>query len=84
MTAGDAPGFPVTLSQPGSYRLMSNLTVTDPNTYAITITVPNVRWHGGAAMPAAYGRNVFAANASEAVAGNATKFEDNVCDGGVC
>jgi hypothetical protein len=25
VTAGDAPGFPVTLSQPGSYRLTSNL-----------------------------------------------------------
>src|SRR5689334_20252335 len=27
VTTGDAPGFPVTLSQPGAYRLDSNLTV---------------------------------------------------------
>ena len=27
VTPGDAPGFPVTISQPGSYRLSSNLTV---------------------------------------------------------
>lgn len=27
VTPGDAPGFPVTLSQPGSYRLSGNLTV---------------------------------------------------------
>ena len=27
VTPGDAPGFPVTLSQPGSYRLAGNLTV---------------------------------------------------------
>jgi hypothetical protein len=28
VTPGDLPGFPVTLSQPGSYRLSSNLTVS--------------------------------------------------------
>ena len=28
ITPGDAPGFPVTLSLPGSYKLASNLTVT--------------------------------------------------------
>ena len=27
VTPGDAPGFPVTLSQPGSYRLSGNLRV---------------------------------------------------------
>jgi hypothetical protein len=42
VTSGDAAGFPVTLSQPGSYRLMSNLTVPDANTTAIVITSPNV------------------------------------------
>ena len=35
---GDAPGFPITISQAGSYRLSGNLTVTDPNTVAIQIT----------------------------------------------
>lgn len=28
ITPGDAPGFPVTISQPGTYRLATNLTVT--------------------------------------------------------
>jgi hypothetical protein len=42
VTGGDASGFPVTISQPGSYRLMSNLTVTDPNVHAIHITADNV------------------------------------------
>lgn len=37
VTPGDTAGFPVTLSQPGSYRLTSNLTV-DENTTAIEIT----------------------------------------------
>jgi hypothetical protein len=38
VTPGDAPGFPVTISQPGSYRLSGNLTVADTNTTAIMIT----------------------------------------------
>jgi len=42
ITPGDGPGFPVTLSQPGSYRLTSNLTVSDANTTAIQITSNNV------------------------------------------
>ena len=42
VTPGDAPGFPVTISQPGSYRLASNLTVPDENTTAIEITAENV------------------------------------------
>ena len=32
---GDTPGFPVTISDPGSYRLTGNLTVPDANTTAI-------------------------------------------------
>src|SRR4051794_31600963 len=39
---GDDPGFPVTISQSGSYRLTSNLTVTDLNTTAIRITTNSV------------------------------------------
>src|SRR5205807_10412712 len=35
---GDAPGFPITISQAGSYRLSGNLTVADPNAVAIQIT----------------------------------------------
>lgn len=42
VTPGDAPGFPVTISQPGSYRLSGNLTVPDANTTAIVITADNV------------------------------------------
>lgn len=38
VTAGDGPGFPVTLSTSGSYILTSNLTVGDLNTTAILIT----------------------------------------------
>jgi hypothetical protein len=42
VTPGDTPGFPVTISQPGSYRLSSNLTVPDANTTAIQVTSTNV------------------------------------------
>lgn len=42
VTPGDAPGFPVTISQPGTYRLMSNLTVASSTTHAIQITGNNV------------------------------------------
>jgi hypothetical protein len=42
VTPGDAPGFPVTISLPGSYRLAGNLTVPDANTDAIVITSNNV------------------------------------------
>ena len=42
VTPGDAAGFPVTLSQPGSYVLTSNLTVSNANTHAIDITVDDV------------------------------------------
>lgn len=38
----DTLGFPVTIDQPGSYRLTSNLTVTDPNVNAIEIVADNV------------------------------------------
>jgi hypothetical protein len=42
ITPGDAAGFPVTISQPGSYRLSSNLTVPDMNTTAVVITADGV------------------------------------------
>ncbi len=42
VTPGDAPGFPVTLSHSGSYRLSGNLTVPDENTTAIEITADHV------------------------------------------
>jgi hypothetical protein len=42
VTPGDAAGFPVTISQPGSYKLAGNLTVTDFATTAIEITADNV------------------------------------------
>ena len=37
VTPGDAPGFPVEIRQPGSYRLASDLTVTDPTKHGILI-----------------------------------------------
>lgn len=40
--AGDAPGFPVTLGEPGSYRLTSNLVVPDMATSGIVITSPGI------------------------------------------
>jgi hypothetical protein len=42
VTPGDAPGFPVTISQPGSYVLSSNLTVPDAFTTAIEIAADHV------------------------------------------
>lgn len=42
VTPGDAAGFPVTISQPGSYRLASNLTVPNENTTAIEIRANSV------------------------------------------
>lgn len=42
VTTGDLAGFPVSISQPGSYRLTSNLVVTTADTTAIVITAPNV------------------------------------------
>lgn len=38
VTPGDAPGFPVTISASGSYRLSSNLVVPDVNTTAILVS----------------------------------------------
>ena len=42
VSPGDTPGFPVTISQPGSYRLSENLIVADAATTAIHITADNV------------------------------------------
>ncbi len=42
VTPGDTPGFPVTISVAGSYRLTSNLTLPDANTDGIDITADNV------------------------------------------
>jgi len=39
---GDAGGFPVTITQAGSYRLTGNLTVPNGNTTAISIGISNV------------------------------------------
>lgn len=41
ITPGDTPGFPISITQPGSYKLMSNLTVP-ANTNGIEISVDNV------------------------------------------
>jgi hypothetical protein len=42
VTPGDAPGFPVTISRSGSYRLGSNLILPNAITSGIQITAPNV------------------------------------------
>ena len=42
VTPGDTPGFPITISAPGSYRLSGNLTVPDANTTAIQVSADNV------------------------------------------
>src|SRR5579864_3177056 len=42
VTPGDTPGFPVTISQSGSYKLSSNLVIADPNANGIQITADNV------------------------------------------
>jgi hypothetical protein len=41
VTPGDAPGFPITLSQPGSYKLTTNL-FAPAGAAGIEITAPNV------------------------------------------
>jgi hypothetical protein len=41
-TSGDTPGFPLTISQPGSYKLMENITVPDANKTAIEVKADNV------------------------------------------
>lgn len=41
-TPGDTPGFPVTITVPGSYRLASNLVVPNANTTAIVVTASAV------------------------------------------
>ena len=42
VTISDAAGFPVTISQSGSYRLASNLVVPDSTTTAIEVTADDV------------------------------------------
>jgi hypothetical protein len=42
VTPGDTPGFPVTLSLPGSYRLSGSLATSDPNQDVILITAAHV------------------------------------------
>ncbi len=42
VTPQDTPGFPVTISEPGSYRLTSNLVLPDAAMTAVQITAGNV------------------------------------------
>jgi hypothetical protein len=42
VTPGDTPGFPITISRPGSYRLMGHLTVSDANAAGIVVTTSRV------------------------------------------
>lgn len=42
VTPGDTPGFPITISVTGSYRLSGNLTIADRLTTGIHITADNV------------------------------------------
>lgn len=41
-TPGDMRGFPLTISEPGSYMLMENIIVPNANTMAIEVTADNV------------------------------------------
>lgn len=43
VTPGDAPGFPVTISEPGSYRLASDLRVASPGVAAIDLTTTHIQ-----------------------------------------
>ena len=40
--SGDSAGYPVTITQPGSYRLTSNLIVPDENTSGILVSTSDV------------------------------------------
>ena len=42
ITPGDGAGFPITISQPGAYKLAGNLTVGSASTHAIEITADGV------------------------------------------
>ncbi|MEM6794929.1 MAG: right-handed parallel beta-helix repeat-containing protein [Acidobacteriota bacterium] len=42
VTDGDTPGFPITLSSPGSYRLTGGLKTGNPDATLIEVTVPDV------------------------------------------
>ncbi|GGC02500.1 right-handed parallel beta-helix repeat-containing protein [Pseudoduganella buxea] len=42
VTPGDEPGFPVTISEPGSYRLASDLRVTVPSAGAVLVASAHV------------------------------------------
>jgi|JI10StandDraft_1071094.scaffolds.fasta_scaffold03105_5 hypothetical protein len=42
VTPGDAPGYPVTITQAGSYRLTGNLTQPDPNIVVVHVTAEGV------------------------------------------
>lgn len=42
VSVGDDPGFPITITTPGSYRLVGNLSVGTPNVNSIDVTVPGV------------------------------------------
>ncbi len=42
VTAGDGAGLPVTISQPGSYRLTGNLTLPNANSQGVVITSSDV------------------------------------------
>ncbi len=42
ITAGDSPGLPVTIDEPGSFRLTASLSTTNPNENVIAIIVDDV------------------------------------------
>ena len=42
ITAGETPGFPITISKPGSYLMTSNLRVPDSVEHAIEIATAAV------------------------------------------
>ena len=53
---GDTPGFPVQITEPGSYRLASNLLVATPNTTGVRIAADGVSFDlGGFGIAGTFG-----------------------------
>lgn len=84
VTTDDAPGFPVTISEAGSFRLGSNLIVPDADTTAIDITAPNVvvDLNGFTILgPGTPGSGVGIYALFQGVTGNVTRVLNGVVDG---
>lgn len=81
VTPGDAPGFPVEITKPGSYKLSGNLTLPNTNTDGIVSTVGGVTLdlNGFSIIGPAYcpGQNGGPESACNLGNGNGVRFTDN-------